>query len=67
MKNLDRMEAPSQDRRRRAAEAKLREMLEAGEASGLSDKTVGEIWAAAEARYLVALGVDRPCGHETDI
>jgi hypothetical protein len=42
------------DKQRRVAEAKLRKLLEEAEASGKSDKTVGEIWAAAESRYLEA-------------
>jgi antitoxin ParD1/3/4 len=41
-----------QDQRRKAAEAELRDMLEEGDASGVSEATVESIWAEAEARFL---------------
>lgn len=52
MEKSGEMSGTLQDKRRRTAEAKLREILEAGEAGRRSDKTVDEIWTAAEARFL---------------
>lgn len=44
-----------QDQQRKA-EAKLRDMLEEADASGVSERTVEDIWAEAEARYLANHG-----------
>lgn len=44
------------DQERYAAESRLRSMLEDAEASGLSDKTIDEIWAEAEARHMAKGG-----------
>ena len=41
-----------QDQLRKAAEAELRDMLEEADASGVSEATVEDIWAEAEARFL---------------
>jgi antitoxin ParD1/3/4 len=40
-----------QDQERKAAEAELRQMLEEADASGVSERTVEDIWAEAEARH----------------
>jgi antitoxin ParD1/3/4 len=45
-----------QDQQRKAAEAELRDMLEEADASGISERTAGDIWAEAEARYLTRHG-----------
>lgn len=39
------------DQARRLAEGKLRRMLAEAEASGMSEHTIEEVWAAAEARH----------------
>jgi antitoxin ParD1/3/4 len=44
------------DQERRGAEAQLRKMLEEAEASGVSDKTLDEIWAEAEQRHAARQG-----------
>ncbi len=44
------------DQQRKAAEAKLRHMLEEADASGVSERTVDDIWAEAEAEYLARHG-----------
>lgn len=44
------------DQERRLAEGKLRQMLEQADASGISDRTPREIWAAAVARQKAADG-----------
>jgi antitoxin ParD1/3/4 len=44
-----------QDQQRKA-EAKLREMLEEADASGVSEATIEDIWAEAEAEYLARHG-----------
>lgn len=41
-----------QDQLRKAAEAELRDMLQEADASGVSEATVEDIWAKAEARHL---------------
>lgn len=39
------------DQERRTAEAQLKKMLEEAEASGESDRTIDDIWSAAEKRH----------------
>ncbi|CAL4866763.1 hypothetical protein MMA231_01008 [Asticcacaulis sp. MM231] len=41
-----------QDQLHKAAEAKLRNMLDEADTSGVSEATVEDIWAKAEARHL---------------
>lgn len=45
-----------QDQQRKAAEAELRDMLEEADASGVSERTVDDIWTEAKARYLARHG-----------
>jgi len=45
-----------QDQQRKAAEAELRQMLEEADASGVSERTVADIWTEAQARYLARHG-----------
>ncbi|MDH3601679.1 MAG: type II toxin-antitoxin system ParD family antitoxin [Candidatus Tectomicrobia bacterium] len=40
------------DQERQEAITQLRQMLDDAEASGISDRTVGQIWEAAKTRYL---------------
>ena len=44
------------DQQRKAAEAELRHMLEKADASGVSERTVDDIWADAQTRYLASHG-----------
>lgn len=44
------------DQARRSAESELRRLLEEAEASGFSERTPLEIWAAAEARHKAQRG-----------
>ena len=44
------------DQARRSARSELRRLLEEAEASGFSERTPMEIWAAAEARYKAQRG-----------
>ncbi|NKB54706.1 MAG: type II toxin-antitoxin system ParD family antitoxin [Alphaproteobacteria bacterium] len=44
------------DQERHAVETKLRSILDEAEASGLSEKSIDQIWTEAEARHLAKNG-----------
>ncbi|HTN40608.1 MAG TPA: hypothetical protein VLZ84_05615 [Asticcacaulis sp.] len=44
------------DQQRKAAEAELRDMLEEADASGVSERTIDDIWADAQTRHLARHG-----------